>query len=68
MSTEPSMFDSDSADIPIAVEVKQGVLIQVPGLSNFRGPELDVKGVCAPEVLDLHNVVKRPSSHFLKET
>ena len=38
-----SMFNGNSADAPVMVEVKQGVLIQVPGFGDLRSLELDIK-------------------------
>ena len=32
----PGMLDGNSADIPAAVEIKQSVFVQIPGLGHVR--------------------------------
>src|SRR3989344_1461256 len=48
------VFDGNAANIAIAVEVKQGVLIQILGFADLDGFELDVKRISALEILDFH--------------
>lgn len=50
------VFDGDAANVPVAVEVKQGVLIQVLGFADLGGLEFDVKRVRVQEVLDFHGL------------
>lgn len=50
------VLDSDAANVPVAVEVKQGVLIQVLGFTDLGGLEFDIKRVRVLEVLDFHGL------------
>src|SRR5438552_12401371 len=50
------MFDRDPANIPFRVQIKQGVLVQIPGLGNLSGPKLDVERVGVLEVADFHGL------------
>lgn len=50
------VLNGDAADVSIAVEIKQGVLIQVLGFADLGGLELDVKRVRILEVLDFHGL------------
>ncbi len=50
------VLDSDAADVPVAVEIKQGVLIQVLGFIDLGGLEFDVKRARVLEILDFHGL------------
>ena len=50
------VLDGDAANVAVAVEVKQGVLIQILGFADLGGLELDVKRVRGLEVLDFHGL------------
>ena len=41
------VLNGDAADVSIAVEIKQGVLIQVLGFADLGRLELDIKRTCA---------------------
>src|SRR5438552_291614 len=53
------MFDRDPANIPFRVQIKQGVLVQIPGLGNLSGPKLDVERVGVLEVADFQDLARR---------
>ena len=48
------VLGSHGRDVPIRVEVKLCVFVEVARLDDGRGLELDVKGVGVPEVFDSH--------------
>ena len=48
------MFNSDSADTPVAVQVNQRIFIEVARLHNIGGAKLDIECVGVLEVLDFH--------------
>jgi len=48
-----SVFHGDGADIPVGINVKDGVLIQVLGFGHWSGLELDIERVGVGEVLNL---------------
>ena len=50
------VFDGNAANVSVAVEIKQGVLIQILGFADLGGLELDVKRVRDLEVLDFHGL------------
>ena len=50
------VFDGYGAEATIAVEVQEGVLVQVPGLGHFGGAKLDVESVGLKEVGDFHGM------------
>ncbi len=53
------MLDRHGADVPATVDVNLGVLVQVLGLDDVTGLELDVQGVPVLKVPDLHGVNER---------
>src|SRR6266542_2675913 len=55
----PRVLDSERADIPLRIDVELGVLVEILGLDDATGPELDVEGVGILEVLDLHGSNER---------
>ena len=63
------MFDSDGADIPLVVQIQQGVFIELLCLGDFSTTEHKIKGICFLEIFDLHLgwLGERSSNHFLKE-
>ncbi len=48
------MLDRDAANLPVSVEIKKSVLIQVFGLNNLGMPKLNIERVRILEVFDLH--------------
>ena len=50
------VLDGDAADVPIPVEIKQGVLIQILGFADLGGLEFDIKRIRGLEVLDFHGL------------
>src|SRR5437879_13603418 len=55
----PSVLDSESTNVPLSIDVELGVRIEILGLDDAPGPELDVEGVGVLEVLDLHGSNER---------
>ena len=50
------VFDGNAANVSVAVEIKQGVLIQILGFADLGGLELDIKRIRGLEVLDFHGL------------
>src|SRR5436190_12506598 len=45
VGTFPGVLDGESADISLSIDVKLGVLVEILGLDDATGPELNVEGV-----------------------
>ena len=50
------MFDGNGADVVVAVEIKKGILVQIPGFGDLRRPKLYMKRVRFLKVFNLHKV------------
>jgi hypothetical protein len=48
------LLDRDSTDVAFPIQVEQRVLVEIPGLGNFRLFELDVERIGILEVADFH--------------
>src|SRR6266542_3744221 len=55
----PRVLDSERADIALSIDVELGVLVEILGLDDATGPELDAERVSVLEVLDLHGSNER---------
>jgi len=56
VSSLAGVLDGNAANVSVAVEVKQGVFIQVLGFTDLGRLELDIKRVRVLEVLDFHSL------------
>lgn len=54
----PRMLHGDGADAALGIQVQNGVLVQIAGLSYLDRPELDVVRVRVLEVFDLHPLLR----------
>ena len=59
VGTFPSVFDRESTDIPLSVDVELSVLVEILRRNDATSPELDVEGIGVLEVLDLHGSNER---------
>ena len=56
VGTRARMLEGDSADIPLSVNVKDRVLVEVSALGDVVRSELDVERVGVFEVADFHGL------------
>jgi integrase len=60
------VLEGNRANIPVGVQVKEGVLIQVSGLRDLSALELDVEGVRVFKILDFHGLNPRSKNALRK--
>ena len=53
------MLDGHGADIPLGIQFKQRVFIEIPRFRNFSGPKLDVKRISVLKIFDFQGVKPR---------
>lgn len=68
VSSLAGVLDGNAANVTIAIEIKQGVLIQILGFTDLSRLEFNIKRVRVLEILDFHDLNRQGASHALSIT